>query len=130
RPGKRQGPEMMLKDKVAVIYGAGGAIGAAVARAFASEGARLFLTGRVQAPVEAVAKAIAAAGGSVNVAKVDALDEQGIDKHLQSMIDEAGRVDISFNAIGIPDTDVVGVPLVELDVEKFSLPIASYTTSY
>jgi NAD(P)-dependent dehydrogenase (short-subunit alcohol dehydrogenase family) len=41
---------MMLKDKVAVIYGAGGAIGGAVARAFASEGARLFLTGRSLAP--------------------------------------------------------------------------------
>ena len=37
---------MMLNDKVAVIYGAGGAIGGAVARAFAREGAKLFLTGR------------------------------------------------------------------------------------
>jgi len=37
---------MMLKDKVAVIYGAGGAVGGAVARAFACEGAKLFLTGR------------------------------------------------------------------------------------
>ena len=46
---------MMLKDKVAVIYGAGGAIGGAVARGFAAEGARLFLTGRHRAAVEAVA---------------------------------------------------------------------------
>jgi NAD(P)-dependent dehydrogenase (short-subunit alcohol dehydrogenase family) len=46
---------MMLKDKVAVIYGAGGGIGGAVARAFASEGAKLFLTGRLRAPVEALA---------------------------------------------------------------------------
>jgi NAD(P)-dependent dehydrogenase (short-subunit alcohol dehydrogenase family) len=37
---------MMLKNKVAVIYGAGGAVGSAVARAFAREGAKLFLTGR------------------------------------------------------------------------------------
>ena len=43
---------MMLKDKVAVIYGAGGAIGSTLARAFASEGANLFLTGRYLAPVE------------------------------------------------------------------------------
>jgi NAD(P)-dependent dehydrogenase (short-subunit alcohol dehydrogenase family) len=121
---------MMLKDKVAVIYGAGGAIGGAVARAFAAEGARLFLTGRVQAPVEAVAKDVVSAGGSAEAAEVDALDEQAVDRHLQSVIDQAGRVDISFNAIGIPDTDIVGVPLAELDVEKFSLPIASYTTSY
>src|SRR5215469_4199265 len=121
---------MMLKNKVAVIYGAGGGIGSAVARAFAREGAKVFLTGLHRAAVEAVAKDIVAAGRSAEGAEVDALDEQAIDKHLQSVIDKAGRVDISFNAIGIPDKDVVGVPLVELDIKQFSLPIASYTTSY
>jgi len=120
---------MMLKDKVAVIYGAGGGIGGAVARAFAREGAKLFLTGRLRAPVE-VANDVVAAGGSAEAAEVDALDEQAVDKHLQSVIDKAGRVDISFNAVGIPDTKIVGVPLVELGVEQFSLPIATYTTSY
>src|SRR5882672_7233274 len=105
----------MLKNKVAVIYGAGGAIGGAVARAFAREGAMLFLTGRLRAPVEAVAKAIVSAGGSAEAAEVDALDERAVDQHLQSVIDETGRVDVSFNAVGIPDTNIVGVPLVELD---------------
>jgi NAD(P)-dependent dehydrogenase (short-subunit alcohol dehydrogenase family) len=104
---------MMLNGKVAVIYGAGGAIGGAVARAFESEGARVFATGHAPAPVE-----------------LDALDERAVEEHLQSVIDEAGRVDISFNAIGIPDTDIVGVPLVDLDTEQFSLPIATYATSY
>ena len=70
---------MMLKDKVAVIYGAGGAIGGAVARAFAREGAKLFLTGRNLAPVEAVAKEIVSAGGYADAAEVDALDEQAVD---------------------------------------------------
>ena len=121
---------MMLKNKVAVIYGAGGAVGGAVARAFAREGAKLFLTGRLQAPVEMVAKDVVSAGGSAEVAKVDALDERALDEHLQSVIDKAGRLDISFNAIGISDTDTVGVPLVELEVGKFSLPIMSYATSY
>jgi NAD(P)-dependent dehydrogenase (short-subunit alcohol dehydrogenase family) len=121
---------MMLNDKVAVIYGAGGAVGSAVARAFAPEGAKLFLTGRKLAPVEAVAKEVASAGGSAEAAAVDALDEQAVDEHLQSVIDKAGRVDISFNAVGIPDTNIVGVPLVELDVEQFSLPITAYATSY
>ena len=91
---------MMLKDKVAVVYGAGGAVGGAVARAFALEGANVFLTGRHLAPVEAVAKDIVSAGGSAEAAEVDALDEQAVDKHLQSVIDKAGRVDISFNAVG------------------------------
>jgi NAD(P)-dependent dehydrogenase (short-subunit alcohol dehydrogenase family) len=121
---------MMLKDKVAVIYGAGGAIGSAVAGAFASEGAHLFLTGRFLAPVEVLAKDIVSAGGSAEAAEVDALDEQAMDDHLQSVIDKAGRVDISFNAVGIPDTKILGVPLVEMAVEQFSLPITTYTTSY
>jgi NAD(P)-dependent dehydrogenase (short-subunit alcohol dehydrogenase family) len=119
----------MLNNKVAVIYGAGGAIGGAVAHAFAHEGARLFLTGRHLAPVEVVAKEVNSAGGSARAAEVDALDEQAVDKHLQSVIDEAGRVDISFNAVGIPNPKI-RPPLVELDLELFSLPIATCTRSY
>jgi NAD(P)-dependent dehydrogenase (short-subunit alcohol dehydrogenase family) len=121
---------MMLKDKVAVIYGAGGAIGGAVARAFASEGAKVFVTGRLRAPVDAVAEDIVSAGGSAEAATIDALDEQAVDRHLQYMVDRAGRVDISFNAVGIPNAKIVGVPLVELDAEQFSLPITTYATSY
>jgi len=121
---------MLLKDKVAVIYGAGGAIGGAVARAFGREGARLFLTGRSQAAVEIVAKEIVSAGGSAKVAEVNALDEQAIDRHLRSVVDEAGRIDISFDAVGVPEADIVGVPLAELDADKFVLPITTYTTSY
>jgi NAD(P)-dependent dehydrogenase (short-subunit alcohol dehydrogenase family) len=120
----------MLNNKVAVIYGAGGAIGGAVARAFAREGARLFVTGHRRAPVEAVAKEIAAAGGAVEAAEVDALDEQAVDQHLRLVIEKEGRVDISFNAVGIPQAKLLGVPLVELDVEQFSLPIAAYTRSF
>ena len=102
----------------------------AVARAFASEGANLFLTGRYLAPVEVVAKDIVSAGGSAEAAEVDALDEQAVDKHLQSVIDKARRVDISFNAVGVPDAEILGVPLVEVDVEQFSLAITAYTRSY
>ena len=120
----------MLKDKVAVIYGAGGAIGSAVARAFGREGARLFLTGRHRAPVDAVASEIVSAGGFAEATEVDALDERAVDEHLNSVIDTAGRVDISFNAVGVPNGTIVGVPLAELDVERFSLPIMTYTTSY
>jgi NAD(P)-dependent dehydrogenase (short-subunit alcohol dehydrogenase family) len=121
---------MMLKNKVAVVYGGGGAVGGAVARAFAREGAKLFLTGRHSAPLEAVAREVVSAGGSAETAEVDALDEPAVDRHLQSVIDKAGRVDISFNAIGIPNTALQGVPLAELAVEQFSLPIATYTRSY
>lgn len=121
---------MMLKDKIAVIYGAGGAIGSAVARAFATEGADLFLTGRHLAPVEVVAQDIVSAGGSADAVEVDALDEHAVDTHLQSVIDTTGRVDISLNAVGIPNTQILGVPLTEMDVEQFNLPITTYTRSY
>jgi len=125
----RRSTPMLLNDKVAVVYGAGGAIGGTIARAFASEGARVFLTGRHLAPVEAVAGEIASTGGSAEAAEVDALDEHAIDEHLESVIDSVGRIDVSFNAIGIPNPKV-RAPLVELDVEQFSLPIATYTRSY
>ena len=115
----------MLHDKVVVIYGAGGAIGGAVARAAANEGAKLFLTGRLLAPVAAVADEIGA-----HAAQVDALDERAVDEHLQSVIDNAGRVDVSFNAVGIPDANIVGIPLIDLDAEQFSLPITAYSMSY
>lgn len=121
---------MLLKDKVAVIYGAGGAIGSAVARAFARAGATLFLTGRRRTPIEAVVQDIVSAGGSARATEVDALEEHAIDKHLQSVIDEAGRIDVSFNAVGIQGTKLLGVPLVELDVERFSLPVTTYATTY
>jgi NAD(P)-dependent dehydrogenase (short-subunit alcohol dehydrogenase family) len=121
---------MMLKDKVAVIYGAAGGVGGAVARAFAREGAKVFLTGRHRAPVDAVANDIVSAGGSAEAAEVDALDEQAVDTHLQSVIGAAGRVDISFNAVGIHDTKILGAPLVELDAGQFSQPITAYATSY
>jgi NAD(P)-dependent dehydrogenase (short-subunit alcohol dehydrogenase family) len=120
----------MLQNKIAIIYGASGGIGGAVARAFADQGARLFLTGRDQTSVEAVANDIVAAGGSAVAAEVDALDERAIDAHLESVIDSAGRVDISFNAAGMPNAQILGVPLTDLGAEHFSQPITSYTRSY
>jgi NAD(P)-dependent dehydrogenase (short-subunit alcohol dehydrogenase family) len=116
----------MLTNKIAVIYGASGGIGAAVARAFADQGAGVFMTGRDLAAVEAVANGI----DSAVPAQVDALDEHAIDAHLQSVIDTAGRVDISFNAVGVPNAHILGVPLTDLDAEQFSQPITSYTRSY
>src|SRR5262245_9039906 len=122
--------EMILKNKVASIYGAGGAVGGAVARTFAREGARLFLSGRRRAPVETVAREVVSAGGSAEAAEVNALDEQAVDRHLQSVIEKAGRVDIAFNAVAIPGGEFLGVPPRDLDVERYSLPITTHTRSY
>lgn len=121
---------MMLKDKVAVIYGAAGGIGDAVARAFARDGAKVFLTGHLRGPVEALATEIDSANGSAEAAEVDALDEDALERHLRSVVDKAGRIDISFNAVGIPNAGIVGSPLTELDAEQFILPIRTYAMAY
>jgi len=96
-PGGRIG---LLEGKVAVIYGAAGSMGSAVARAFAREGAHVELAGRTLEKVQALATEISAAGGSAAAAKVDALDREAIAKHLDAVVAAHGRVDISFNLIG------------------------------
>jgi NAD(P)-dependent dehydrogenase (short-subunit alcohol dehydrogenase family) len=115
---------VLLKNKAAVIYGAGGAIGSAVARTFAREGASLFLTDYSLAKVKAVAEEIAAGDGFVEAAEVDALDEKAVNEHLNKVVDTFGSVDISFNAVGLRNTTLQGVSLVDLDLDQFMKPIA------
>jgi NAD(P)-dependent dehydrogenase (short-subunit alcohol dehydrogenase family) len=118
-----------LENKVAVVYG-DGAVGGAIAKAFAREGARVFFTGRTSTKLDAIAKEIHSGGGSVETSQLDALDEQAVEKHMSEVIDKAGKIDISFNAIGIPQKGIQGIPLTELSVESFSLPIKTYTQSH
>jgi NAD(P)-dependent dehydrogenase (short-subunit alcohol dehydrogenase family) len=113
----------LLQDKNIVIYGAGGGMGRGIAETFAREGARLFLTGRTLAPLEAVAARVTAAGGVADVAQVDALDERAVDEHLRSVVAEAGGVDVSFNLIR--RGDVQGTPLVDMAAADFLAPIAA-----
>ena len=108
---------MLLDGKSAVIYGAGGAIGGAVARAFAREGARLFLAGRTLGRVRPVADEI----GAADSAQVDAHDEQAVERHLDGVVDKAGGIDVLFNAIGMED--VQGTALVEMRVDDFLHPV-------
>jgi NADP-dependent 3-hydroxy acid dehydrogenase YdfG len=82
---------MMLKNKVAVIYGAGGDVGGAVARAFAREGAKLFLSGRNLHKVEAVAADVIGRGGVAEAAQVDALDEQAVEKYVGAVEEKFRR---------------------------------------
>src|SRR5262245_19771878 len=111
---------MLLEHKVAVIYGAGGSIGGAVARAFAREGARLFLAGRTRAKLDKLAGAIRASGGVADTAVVDALDERSVDAYVDAVVAQAGAIDISFNLISLGD---VQQPLMEIAVEDFTHPI-------
>ena len=109
---------MLLANKTAVIYGGGGSIGGAVARAFGREGARVFLAGRTQETLDAVAGDIRAAGGAVETALVDALDERSVDEHAEAI---AGGIDISFNLITHPYTH--GTPMWEMSADDFMAPV-------
>src|SRR5215831_10175960 len=84
----------ILKGKNAVIFGAGGSIGSAVAKEFAAEGARVFLAGRTKASLEAVAEQITTAGGEAQTAAVDALDDAGVNRYLDDVAKHAGKIDI------------------------------------
>jgi 3-oxoacyl-[acyl-carrier protein] reductase len=118
---------MLLEDKTAVVYGGAGSVGAAVARAFAREGARVFLAGRTPATLDAVAAEISGSGGAVQTARVDALDERAVDAHADAVAAEAGGIDVSFNAIG--HGDVHGLPLLEMPLEDFARPIINAVRS-
>jgi NAD(P)-dependent dehydrogenase (short-subunit alcohol dehydrogenase family) len=120
---------MMLKDKIAVIYGAGGDIGGAVARAFAREGAKLFLSGRNLRAVKAVAADVIGRGGVAEAAEVDALDEQAVERYVGAVAEKAGTIDISFSAVSVAKALPDKAPLLELSAEHFALPIAAYTQS-
>lgn len=108
---------MLLEGKTAVIYGGGGSIGGACARAFAREGATVFLCGRTPETLEQVAEDIRSAGGKAETATVDALDESAVERHAA----ETGSLDVSMNVITHPHTH--GTPLVELAVEDYMAPI-------
>jgi NAD(P)-dependent dehydrogenase (short-subunit alcohol dehydrogenase family) len=121
---------MLLENKNIVVYGAGGAVGGAVARGFARQGARVFLTGRNLDAVSTVAKEIAAAGGAVETAVVDAMDEKSVTEHLDAVAVDGGGIDVSFNAIGISPRGLQGIPLSDLPVDNFMRPITTYAQAH
>ncbi|HEX4216564.1 MAG TPA: SDR family oxidoreductase [Candidatus Dormibacteraeota bacterium] len=113
---------MLLQNKTAIIYGGAGDIGSAVARAFAREGARLFLAGRTEARLRAVADDITAGGGRAEIAVVDATDREAVERHAAEVASMAGGIDVSFNAIGVRG-DLQGTPLLEMSESDFMTPV-------
>ena len=113
----------MLDGKVAVIYGAGGAVGSAVAEAFARHGAVVVLAGRTAARLEGVAERLRASGGHAEAMPVDALDADAVERHLAAIITRVGRVDISFNLIDLGDAQ--GGALTSIEADHFLMPVAN-----
>src|SRR5450432_3334108 len=102
---------MILKNKIAVIYGAGGSLGSETARAFAKEGAYVFVTGYKFEPVQQLANEIIKNGGFAEAVLVDALDEAAVNVFVERVVREKGSVDISFNMIHL--RDIQGKTLVD-----------------
>lgn len=112
---------MLLQDRKAVIYGAAGHVGGAIARVFAREGARVFVTGRKPDPLKALAAEIGAAGADL----VDATDREQVETHL----DRIGTPDVSVNAVSLHGT-VMGTPLVDMDLTDFVAPVTYGLTAH
>ncbi|TYR30515.1 SDR family oxidoreductase [Mesorhizobium microcysteis] len=112
---------MLLQDKTAVIYGGGGAIGSAVARVFAREGARVFVGGRSMERLDRVISDISTSGGIAQASQIDVLDEQAVDEHAAMVAAEAGGIDIALNAVSFPHDQ--GTPIADLSQETFMLPV-------
>ncbi len=112
---------MLLSNRTAIVYGGGGAVGGAVAKAFAREGAHVFLAGRTPSTLEAMAAQIRAAGGRAEASPVDATDEAAVDAHLRSVVERAGPVKVMFNAIEWGETQ--GQLLTEMPFDRLLLPV-------
>lgn len=115
---------LLLADKNAVIYGGGGAIGGAIARVFAREGARVFIAGRTQEKLDAVARDIAATGGKVETAQVDVFDQQAVEKHAENVAATAGSIDVALSAVSVMHDQ--GTSLADLSLEEFMRPIDGF----
>jgi 3-oxoacyl-[acyl-carrier protein] reductase len=111
----------MLNNKNAIIYGAAGSLGSAVARALSREGAQVFVTGRRLDPVKTLAAEIVAAGGKAEALEVDALDEKEVSHCVNEVVRRVGTVDVSFNAISLKDLQ--DIPLIEMTLADFVRPV-------
>ena len=120
----------LLQDKNAVIFGAGGSIGAAVAREFAAEGATVFLAGRTKASLEAVARQITASGGESRTAVIDTLDDASVNRYIEGILKQAGGIDIVLDAAGPLAREYGnGKNAVDLPIEEFMVPLETMVRS-
>ncbi len=121
----------LLESKYAVVFGAGGSLGAALAKEFAAQGARVFLAGRTMYNLEQVAKQITAAGGEAETTVVDALDDAGVNRYLDGVAKQAGKIDIVVDVTGPLVSEYGnGKVAVELSVAEFMAPLTTIVKSH
>jgi NAD(P)-dependent dehydrogenase (short-subunit alcohol dehydrogenase family) len=121
---------VLLQNKHAVIFGAGGAVGQAVAKEFAAQGATVFLSGRRLNSVELIANEIEHDDGIAYAAEVDATDEQAVQAYLDRVAQEVGSIDMLLNVVGPQPKDYGnGSNTLELPLEQFLLPLSTLVPS-
>ncbi len=119
-----------LTGKTAVIFAASGAIAGAVTKAFAEEGAFVYVTAKDLASAEKVAFEIETGGGRSKALQVDALDESQIDSAFQQAASARGKIDIVFNGIGIrPSQSQYGTPSSMVSFDNFLKPLSTIVGS-
>jgi len=119
---------MLLENKTAIVYGAAGSIGCAVARAYAREGAHVHLAGRTRAGLDAVADVIRRAGGVASAAQLDVLDKHAVQQHAIRVADTSGAIDVCFNATS--NDDIQGETLLELPFDQFMQPVTKALSAH
>jgi len=120
----------LLLGKRALVFGAGGSVGAAVAREFAAEGAEVFLSGRNQVRIEEVKRCIEEAGGRAHADAVDALDETAVQTYVDSVMERAGGVDIVFNVIGPKATEYgTAKHALDLTIDEYMVALSTVVKS-
>jgi len=93
-------PMFSLEGRVALVNGGGGAIGAAIGEAFAAAGARVAVSGRSPAPLEAAVKRIEAAGSTGLALTADVTREAEAEGMVREVVDRLGHIDVVVNAVG------------------------------
>ena len=120
----------ILKGKHAVVFGAGGSIGSAVAKEFAAEDAEVFLSGRTKSSVEAVANEIVAKGGNAHVGAIDTTDDAAVNQYIEAIVKRTGKIDIILDVAGpLAKEYGNGKLAVDLPIEQFMVPLATMVKS-
>lgn len=120
----------VLRGKNAVVFGAGGSIGSAVAKEFAAEGAEVFLSGRTKSSVDGMVKEIVAKGGRPHAAAVDTNDDAAVNQYIDGIVKQAGKIDIILDASGPLAKEYGNTKLaVDLPVDEFLVPLQTMVKS-
>ncbi|TNV21585.1 SDR family oxidoreductase [Buttiauxella sp. B2] len=118
---------MLVKDKVAVIFGGSGAIGGAIAHTMAREGAHVHLVARNQDKLDRVAGEIRTAGGMAETFVIDVLDEKSTSERIARLAQQTNGFDLVVNATGFMHNQGKGIE--ELSLAEFMQGIDPFLTA-